>query len=248
MNTYHILNGDALKQQFPKDEIEGEFIVARECMVDGPVQSNSLEELFELRSKFISDGYGYGNGKYEEVTIPEFNKIRSIAHGEVNLWFEEDLFCQVNFWFVCSLLYQKNIQTFLVLPKTPLEYGFGGLDGQGLRNALENRQAMTPINVNQFAILWFAYKNNHLERLLKIGVQLHSDFPFVMKAIEAHFDRLPEEGRLTKPEQIILDIIKEKSTQDFGTVFREFNKRAAIYGYGALQAKHIFDRVLRENF
>lgn len=248
MNTYHILNGDSLKTQFPQDKIEGELIVARECMVDGPVQSNSLEELFKLRSRFISEGYGYENGKYEEITIPEFTKILAIESGEVNLWFEEDLFCQANFWFVCSLLYKKNIKAFLVLPKTTLEYGFGGLDGDGLKNAFESRQAMTPINVNQFAILWFAYKNNHLERLLKIGVQLHSDFPFVMKAIEAHFDRLPEEGRLTKPEQIILGIIEEKSTQDFGLVFKEFTKRAAIYGYGDLQVKRIFDKVLKENF
>jgi len=33
---YHILNGDALKEQFP-DRIKGKIIIARECLVDGNV-------------------------------------------------------------------------------------------------------------------------------------------------------------------------------------------------------------------
>ncbi|WP_211277476.1 hypothetical protein [Nonlabens spongiae] len=49
MNThYHILNGDALKEQFPKT-IPGKIIVGRECLVDGPVQGDSL-------SAFLSSG------------------------------------------------------------------------------------------------------------------------------------------------------------------------------------------------
>lgn len=36
---YHILNGTALKEQFPK-QIPGERIIAKECMVDGSVNGN----------------------------------------------------------------------------------------------------------------------------------------------------------------------------------------------------------------
>ena len=36
MIRYHILNGDSLKDVFPK-EIYGTCIVARECLVDGDV-------------------------------------------------------------------------------------------------------------------------------------------------------------------------------------------------------------------
>jgi hypothetical protein len=42
---YHILNGDALKGQFPS-EIPGQLIVARECLVDGDVSGESLSEFF----------------------------------------------------------------------------------------------------------------------------------------------------------------------------------------------------------
>ena len=125
-----------------------------------------------------------------------------------------------------------------------MRYGFGGLSKKELLEALRNRKALTPINVNQFALLWFAYRKDHIERLLKLGVQMHGDFPFVMKAIEAHFDRTPKDGKPGLPEQTIREIMNEKSTMDFGAVFREFSERLPIYGYGALQVKTIYDSIL----
>ncbi|WP_425389921.1 DUF1835 domain-containing protein [Ekhidna sp.] len=240
MKKYHILNGDALKDQFP-NEIEGEIIVARECMIEGPIKEKDLKLLFQSRANFIADSYGIED--YSEKTIPELNRITQIEKGEVNLWFEEDLFCQTNLWFVCSLLYQKSINVYLVMPNTSLEYGFSGLDKDGLVRAYKTRKKLTQININQFALLWFAYRNDDIERLLKLGVQVHSDFPFVMNAIEAHFDRNPQNGGLGKPAQIILDIMKEKKTEDFKVVFREFSKRAPIYGFGDIQVKRIFDEL-----
>ncbi|WP_436514766.1 DUF1835 domain-containing protein [Ekhidna sp. To15] len=242
MNQIHILNGDALKEQFPKDLILGEVRVARECLVDGPVDAKTLDELIELRAEFINDSFGENYDK----AANEIKAINSITEGEVNLWFEEDLFCQVNLWFICSLLYLKRVKVFLVMPKDSLRYGFGGLSQDQLVSTYNNRQNLTQVNVNQFALLWFAYRNNHIERLLKLGVQMHTDFPFVMEAISAHFDRLPNGEKPSVPEQIIRDIIKEKSTQDFGVVFREFCKRAPIFGFGDLQIKRIFDKVINQ--
>ncbi|MEO9872262.1 DUF1835 domain-containing protein [Ekhidna sp.] len=243
MKTYHILNGDALKEQFPVDHLPGEIIIARECLVEGPVQAKELEELLKLRAGFIDQTYAHSD--YHKHVSPEFQKIAGLENGDVNLWFEEDLFCQVNLWFVCSLLYLKNIQVSLVIPKNSLRYGFGGLDKGELIPTFNERRTLTKINVNQFAILWFAYRGNDIERLLKLGVQMHADFPFVMKAIEAHFDRIPSEDKLGQPEQLVLDIMKEKSTRDFGVIFQEFNKRAPIYGYGDSQVKRIFDEIIK---
>ncbi len=240
MKEIHILNGDMLMEQFPQDQIPGEVLVARECLIEGPTDSRDLQEFYQLRTDFIKQTYGM---PYDSA-IKEFDKINALSGREVNLWFEEDLFCQANLWFVCSLLYLNKVNVFLVMPKDSLRYGFGGLNQEQLVLAYSNRIALTQVNVNQFALLWFAYRNNHIERLLKLGVQMHSEFPFVMKAIAAHFDRLPSDGKPGLPEQIIRDIMQEKTTQDFGAVFREFCERAPIYGFGDSQVKRIFDSIL----
>ena len=232
-----------MAERFPSEEIEGEIIIARECLVDGPVNARSLEDFFDIRSAFIEEAFN--EGSYQQVVVSEFNKIIRIEKGQVYLWFEEDLFCQINLWFICSLLYLKEVDVFLVIPEDSLQYGFAGLNNTELVSAYESKKALTPINVNQFALLWFAYRKDNIERLLKLGVQVHGDFPFVMDAIAAHFDRTPKDGQPGQPELLIRQIMKEKSTTDFGIVFKEFTKRAPIYGFGDLQVKRIFDRVIQ---
>jgi hypothetical protein len=233
---YHILNGDALKEQFPADALKGELIVTRECMIEGPTQANTLDELLKKREQYLRETYQVD---YQDA-VPEIKKIASLSTGSACLWFEDDLFCQANLWFVCSLIYQKDLRVFLVRPHGSLRYGFGGMDRDGLMAAYEKRQLLTPIQVNQFTLLWFAYRQGDIERLLKLGVQMYSDFPFVMNAIEAHLDRLPDENGSSKLYNVIAEIVKEKATTDFASVFSEFQKRAAIFGFGDIQFKRIF--------
>jgi hypothetical protein len=247
VKTYHILNGDSLKDQFPTEQIKGEIIVMKECLIDGPSSGKNLVEFFQTRSEFIKEVYGDSENKYKNQVIPEITKIVNIESGEVNLWFEDDLFCQVNLWFVCSLLYTKpNITVNLVRPNDSLQYGFGGLSKPKLIEAFNQRIPLTQINVNQFTWLWFTYQKNHVERLLKLSVQLSEDFPFIKEAIIAQIERKPIDGEMGRPEKTILDIIKEKSSQEFGVVFKEFCKREPIYGFGDLQFKRIYDNVLQD--
>lgn len=245
MKVYHILNGDSLKAQFPTEQIEGEVIVMKECLVDGPVHGNNLADFLETRAEFIQSAYGDAEDTYKSQVIPQITKINSIEEGEVNLWFEDDLFCQVNLWFVCSLLYSnEHIRVNLVRPHSSLQYGFGGLAANGLIDAFKQKVSLSKINVNQLTVLWFTYQKNHVERLLKLSVQLGSDFPFIKDAIIAQIEREPMDTKKGRPEQTILDIMEEKSTKDFTVVFQEFCKREPIYGFGDLQFKRIFDSTI----
>ncbi len=244
MSTFHILNGDALKEQFPTDKIPGEIIITRECLIEGPVEAADLDEFVTTRAKYFEETYQ--SSEYLDHTFSELKRIAEISDGEVYLWFEEDLFCQTNLWFVCSLLYLKEVNVHLVVPKESLRYGFGGFDADGLEALFSKKQLLTKVQVNQFALLWFAYQKDNIERLLKLGVQMNTDFPFVMRAIEAHFDRIPKDDRAGKPEQLIEEIIEEKSTSEFGVIFQEFAKRAPIYGFGDLQVMRIYDAVVNK--
>ena len=41
----------------------------------------------------------------------------------------------------------------------------------------------------------------------------------------------------------LIQIIKELKTEEFGPVFKEFNKRESIYGFGDLQVKRLFNQI-----
>lgn len=243
---YHILNGDVLKEQFPKD-IHGEIIIARECLVDGNVAGDSLKDLFQTRAEFISENYpDVSIEDYYQGTVPEFLKIQSIPENvEINLWFEDDLFCQVNLWFVMYLLRQKNTpnSVFLVRPQKHSMYGFGGLDTQELELLFQNKKEVKEIKA--FSDLWTAYQSNELEVLTQLAEEL-TLYPFIANAVKAHIERNPFGQDGGRPIKVLKEIIDELGDDSFGSVFQEFNRRESIYGFGDLQVKRMFDRIVKK--
>jgi len=244
---YHIINGDALKSQL-EGKIAGQLIVARECLVDGPVTSTNLSAFYEERAQFLSTAYGDSDPtKYYEKVVPEFEQLQQIEAGaEVNLWFEEDLFCQVNCWFVLNLLKQAGVKVKLswVLPTADIRYGFGGMSEADLLKAYENRKAISNNAFTQLSGLWSLYQKNEIEAMLEMVAPFHEDFPFLSTAIQAHRDRLPQENNLGRPKQALLQIMQELDTREFGPIFQAFHKQESIYGFGDLQVKRLFDELV----
>jgi hypothetical protein len=241
---YHVLNGDSLKEQFPK-ELKGQLIVARECLVDGEVKSDHLEDLFQIRSKFIAGLHpDYSIEEYYSKTVSEFEKIKEIPNqSTIHLWFEDDLFCQVNFWFVVYLIHHfvGECKVFLIRPKNALQYGFGGLSEAQLIQAFEEKIQL--LEIEKIASLWGAYQSNDLVRLTQTAKALEESFPFILPAVEAHIARIPTKNKLGRPVQSLVEIIEELETEEFGPVFSEFNKRESIYGFGDVQVKRLFDEI-----
>jgi hypothetical protein len=245
---FHILNGDSLRQQFPKD-LQGEILVTRECLVDGDVQGNGIEELFDTRAKFINSCYGIdGETFYKQKVVTEFEKMQHIPEGaEVNLWFEDDLFCQVNFWFVMNLLSTSlhNRKFFLIRPKAGSEYSFAEMNESELIEAYKNKTKIEVSETRMIGELWNFYQMNDFEKMINNAEKLHSKFSFLLPAIQAHIDRIPVGGKPGRVTQTLLNIINDLGTTEFIPVFKEFSKRETIYGFGDTQIKRLLDEIKR---
>ena len=242
--SYHILNGDSLKERFPKN-IEGEIIVTRECLVEGNVEGNSLEDFFNTRAEFIGNNYdGLGKQDYFENTVPEFQKILAIPDNvDINLWFEDDLFCQVNFWFVINLIHKshRNHRIFLIRPPEHSPYSFGNLNNAEIISIFKNRLKLTALD--KLANLWGLYQMNDTERLMELSRQLKSVYPFICTAVEAHIERIPTNESPGRPVQSLIRIMNELDTVEFEPIFRAFCKQEAQYGFGDLQVKRLLEEI-----
>lgn len=242
---YHILNGDSLKVQFPK-QITGEIIIARECFVDGDVRGATLDELFKIRAKFITEFYGdHSIEDYYTNSVSEFERIQKIPDkSEINLWFEDDLFCQVNFWFTVYLILNstQECNVFLVRPDIHTQFGFGGLNELELVTVFKQKTQITELV--EISNLWSSYQKNDTNELIKVAKELGTKYPFIYKAVEAHLDRIPSENNPGRPVQSLLDIMNELETESFRTIFIEFNKRESIYGFGDLQVKRLYEEII----
>ena len=242
--TIHILNGDALKEQFPKN-LNGELIIARECLVDGNVSGDDLDAFWRTRAGFLLNYSENNRDHYYNKVVTEFQKIIHLENNSiVNLWFEEDLFCQVNLWFCCHLLNNKDIENiFLIRPLNSDWKGFGGLDSLELIASYDYRKKLNQKSISHLANCWNAFKVNDLKALKKLSFLDLDNFPFLPQVVQAHIDRFPGKDKKGKPERIISQIMNELNTAEFGKIFQEFSKRAGIYGFGDLQVKRIFDNM-----
>ncbi|MTI87520.1 MAG: DUF1835 domain-containing protein [Balneolaceae bacterium] len=241
----HILNGDSLKEQFPSS-LDGKIIVARECLVDGDVSGKTLPDLYNTRKTFLEKHYAIPPAEYASGTETEFKKIINLpGDADVTLWFEDDLFCQVNLWFCAHLIhdYGNVEQVYLARPTTDVRYGFGGMNKKELSHAYQQRTEINDYNLAALSLLWRSYQEQQWKKMLALAQNIWEDLPFVEKAVLANIERFPEDGSPGRPKRTLQTIVNEIGDEEFGPVFREFHKRESIYGYGDLQVKRLFDEI-----
>lgn len=244
----HVLNGDSLAFSFPGAKIEGEIIVAREGFIDGDLSGNNLNDFRQSRTRYM----GLTEVEYYNKVVKEFEKLMGVPdNSEFNLWFEYDLFCQVNMWFVLSLLnglpVNKNVfavyTSYLDRGNKHFWNGFGPANTSDLRVCFTNRIPLTELDLQFGHNLWEAYKIGNLEALIRLSKNQSPAFPYLQEVVKAHVDRFPKDGTKGRPEKILEDITKNIST-DFHDAFKEFGRRESIYGFGDIQLKHLYDKVM----
>lgn len=243
----HVLNGDSLASSFPAS-IPGEIAIARECLVDGPVNANSIEELWLIRDKFLSQNYPEASEEdYYTKVVPEFEKIMTVAPDtKVYLWFEHDLFCQVNLWFVMSLLKNHKGSVYLVNPTTDLIEGFGGMNELQLEQAYRDAKLLTANERHILTDMWKLYQQPDVSEAMTLSHVAIPELPFLHPAVAAWKESIPHGNYPGKPKAELKVIAAQLGTDDFGKIFRAFNIKYPIYGYGDLQVKRLWEELKKE--
>ena len=246
--VYHILNGDSLAYSFPDARIEGNVIVMREALIDGALSGDNLHQFWQSRARYLN----ITETEYNNAVVKEFEKIMNATdHSAFNLWFEYDLFCQVNMWFVISVIYSLPIKkkvfavytSHLDTSSKHFWNGFGTANSDELNICYANRIPLSEADMNFGKELWEAYKNGNLEALTDLSRHSSLAFPYLQEVVKAHVDRFPKDGTKGRPEKLIEEITKNIST-DFNQVFKEFWNRESIYGFGDSQLKTLYDKVM----
>ena len=234
----HVLPGDAVVEKFKATKIEGEIAVCREALIDGDVSGETLPEFWENRARFHSLESQKGEDDYHETVVREFAKLTALQSGSaINLWFEYELFCQVNMWFCLSLLDGSTADIFRVEPVVALDReiwdGFGNLSPEDLRKCFEARVRLSPDDVDLGAKLWSAYKERDHSELARLSTSKSPAFPMLQKVCDAEIEKE------FRPKEIIREVA-EGAGSNFDEVFRAFKARAGVYGYGDTQVKKIW--------
>jgi len=250
MATFHILNGDCLADQLRQTKINQNFIICRECLIEGNVYSDNIDDFWKIRAHFIADTYYTSTEEYFFKVVSEFEKIKNLPNNsEVCLWFENDLFCQTNMWFVISILanYPK-LKIFRVFPiienKADIWKGFGTANTKKLELEYDSKSQFKVDDIKLGIDLWEAYRKNDFIKLSQLAKSKSNCFQYLEEICQANMDRFPLDNSLSRPEKVIKQILKTKS-KEFNIVFLEFVDKEGIYGFGNLQIKNLYDKMIK---
>ena len=236
---FHVLPGDAVVDTFRESGVDGEIVVCRECLIDGPVKADTLDEFWAIRERFLEESYPQTPVKYKTQVVGELEKLIGLSSGcKVNLWFEHELFCQVNMWFCMDLLSDTAADVNRVLPPVKTEAdkwkGFGNLTPAELHLCFSDRIALLSRDIQLGAALWKAYSNGDHDELARLSQSEYAAFPFLKEVCDAE---------LAKPERPreILDEITGSGTHEFADIFASFADRAGVYGFGDAQVRRLLE-------
>lgn len=236
----HVLSGDSLVVPFKNTGIEGEVVVCRECLVDGDRNAGDLREFWNVREKYLSQAYPEAGLNYRDSVVGEFERLLDLADGnEIYLWFEYELFCQVNLWFTIWLLRKiDNALLNVVYPKLKdaddIWKGFGWSSNKELNESYEAALRLERADNLLASDLWESFQSGDLERLRSLSDTETRTFP-TLKQLGVAACEID-----TRPQNSISRIMNAGMTE-FGEVFREFSKGEAIYGFGDLHVKRIYN-------
>jgi hypothetical protein len=233
----HVLPGDAVAEVFASAGLDGDVIVCRECLVDGDVSGETLEELWDRRANFIEVHCGGDPIEYRERVAYELERLLEAGpEDEVFLWFEYELFCQVNMWFCLSLLKSTEAKVFRVMPAglkpDNIWDGFSEMGLDDLSKCFDERVEFTAADVDAAGELWQAFRDRDAERLLRLGEYRSSAFPFLKEVCRAAAEIE------SRPQEIVNELLSNGHTA-IEDIFPEFRKRAGVYGFGDLQVERL---------
>jgi len=244
--TIHVLNGDSTAQILEKSEIKGDIVVWREMLCEGPLHKNVGSDKFWLnRYAYFETEIGVSRLEYFDKTIKEIVKLEDLSgYNEVVLWFEFDLFCQVNLLALCTYLlnnYVKKTNYYLVCT--------------GYKNGEEELQSLSDYLPSEFKTLfdskitlskaslafakesWELYVENDSKKLKEYNFNQNSKFKYLQAAINQHLLRFPSENGLNQISTKILEIINsnEFSEKEIVKNLLIWQQNETVYGFGDLQ-------------
>src|SRR4051794_25870098 len=114
----HILPGDAYIDSFRGTGLKGAVAIFREALVEGDLRGSSISEFWKTREAFHwKDRQESDLPSYHQYVAAEIEKLlRSGTGDEINLWFEYELFCSVNYWFCLHLLRDSSATIYRIAP------------------------------------------------------------------------------------------------------------------------------------
>ncbi len=245
MNSFlHITNGDSTTEILQNLQVEGRIITWREMLCEGKtIKDVGSEDFWKIRFNFFKTSYKITKKFFIDFTLKEYRNLCKQNQDEIILWFDYDLFCQINMIAVISWLkrYRKGKKITVIQNRTTANPEnlmiFSQLSNNEVLNLFNNRITLTQDDIEYADYIWQLYCSDsplRLETVHKFNTS--SAFIYLTDAINTHLQRFPSiENGLSSIENTILQTVSEQSFKNKNKLINLLLKNQGIYGFGDTQ-------------
>ncbi|GGH03466.1 hypothetical protein GCM10011416_22990 [Polaribacter pacificus] len=251
-NILHITNGDCTTDQLQKISIPGTLITWREMLCEGKTEVGVGDENFwKNRFEFLKTNFKVSKQQFIDKTLKEYRRLcNQQKQDEIVLWFDSDLFCQINMIAVISWLkrYRKGRKISLVsctseeIPAN--RFGFSALTNDQVLEHYKSRTVLTEDDIAYADYVWQLYcADNPLKIEMAKTYQTNTTFKHLNTSLITHLKRFPSiENGLNAVENTILTAVSKQKFSSKDQLVKKLLSEQEVYGFGDLQYhKYLMD-------
>ena len=238
----HILNGDSTLAQYEKCSVEGPTMVWREALAQGPLFYDMDTKLFwDMRSQFMVKAYNAKLPEYKKEVVNEFKKLRNFKGEKLVLWFEYDLFCQVNMVAILSYILKHhwpckvNLVCIGRYPGMDSLVGLGEVPYTHYAYLYRTSKSLRKEDLVFADKVWMAWCGMERNKLMRCESNVYE---YLGTAMRNGLRLLPEKHGLSPYDFEILNKLKEKRYH-LNELVKELMEQDNILGFGDLQFEYM---------
>ena len=246
----HITNGDSFTQRLKKLKFKGDIITWREMLCEGKTETSVGSEAFwKTRFEFLHKNYNVSKSWFVEKTLKEYRSLcNHKQQDEIILWFEYDLFCQINMLAVISWLktHRRHIQISLICTGYEDEsnhlYGLNELSDDQIQEQLKSRVTLSQNDIEYADYVWQLYCSDNPIRLENLSDFDMYQFTYLEDALKTHLRRFPAiKNGLNEIENRVLQMALESKAPSKKALMGALLQDQGWYGFGDTQ----YERILK---
>jgi hypothetical protein len=200
----HITNGESVS--LPQTGLPGQIIYWNDILHDGPVPRGlPLQELSRIRARFIAEFFGM---PLADVSFVQRNEaIASFRdHEEVVLWFEHDLYDQLQLIQILDWFSDQDLGRTMVSLMCANNY-LGHMHPDQLASLFRSRHPVTTAEFKTAQAAWDAFCSPEPTGLAALVAADTSALPFLHDALLRHLEQFPAlRNGVSRAERNILQL------------------------------------------
>ena len=248
----HITNGDSFTERLNTLKIKGDVITWREMLCEGKTLTNvGSESFWKTRFEFLNKNYKVTKSSFIEKTLKEYRSLcNHKQQDQIVLWFEYDLFCQVNMLAVISWLKANRKYAEISLVCSGKEddsdklYALNELDNDQLTKLYESRKVLSQDDIEYADYVWQLYCSDNPIRLENLTDFDKYQFDYLSQAVSSHLHRFPSVNNgLNAMENNILRLSLNQKPSSKKALLKTILGNQGLLGFGDTQYERAINRL-----